>query len=152
LLHPDFRDMLSELNSSEVDFMLVGAYAMAAHGFPRSTGDIDIWIRADEETAPKVYDCLVRFGAPMHVLTVSDLSKPGMIFQIGVPPVRIDILTKIDGVLFEEAWKNRLKVVWDGLDVQVIGLEDLIENKRSTGRTKDVADVERLERPADQSE
>lgn len=145
MLHPDFKDMLSEFIDSAVDFMLVGAYALAAHGYPRSTGDIDIWVRADKHTGPLVYDCLSRFNAPLHDLTVDDLSTPGIVFQIGVPPVRIDILTKIDGVLFEDAWANRTTVDWDGLKIPVIGLADLIKNKRSTGRTKDLADAEQLE-------
>ncbi len=137
--------MLSEFIDSAVDFMLVGAYALAAYGYPRSTGDIDIWVRADKYTGPLVYACLLRFGAPLHDLTVEDLSTPGMVFQIGVPPVRIDILTKIDGVVFEDAWQNRTTVDWDGLKIPVIGLTDLIKNKRSTGRTKDLADAEQLE-------
>ncbi len=126
--------------------MLVGAYALAAHGYPRSTGDIDLWVRANQTNASKVHEAIVRFGAPLHGLTVVDLSHPDIVFQIGVAPVRIDILTKIDGVEFEDAWKNRIIANWAGLDVPVIGLSDLILNKRSTGRTKDLADVEQLER------
>lgn len=137
--------MLSEFIDSAVDFMLVEAYALAAYGYPRSTGDIDIWVRADKHTGPMVYACLSRFGAPLHDLSVDDLSTPGIVFQIGVPPVRIDILTKIDGVDFEESWGNRMTVDWDGLKIPVIGVADLIKNKRSTGRTRDLADAEQLE-------
>jgi hypothetical protein len=137
--------MLCELLDSKVDFLLVGAYALAAHGFPRSTGDIDLWVRADIETGPRTFNAIKRFGAPIHDLTIEDLSKPGFIFQIGVPPVRIDILTTVSGLTFDEAWSNRIIVNWDGLDIPVIAREDLIVNKRATGRTKDAADVERLE-------
>ena len=137
--------MLSEFIDSKVDFMLVGAYALAAYGYPRATGDIDIWVRADKQTGALVYACLKQFGAPLHDLTIDDLSTPGMVFQIGVPPVRIDILTKSDRVLFEDAWRNRTNVDWDGMTIPIIGLADLIKNKRSTGRTKDLADAEQLE-------
>ncbi len=151
MLNPDFRDMLSALIDAEVDFLLVGAYAMAAHGYPRATGDIDLWVRADDATAPKVYRAIAEFGAPVEGLNVSDLSEPGIVFQIGVSPVRIDILTKIDSVSFDDAWPNRISVNWDGLEIPVIGRTDLIRNKRSTGRTKDLADAEQLEQDADDS-
>ncbi len=145
MLIPDFKDMLSELLVSEIDFLLVGAYAMAAHGFPRSTGDIDIWVRADSETGPKTFDAIRRFGAPMHDLRIEDLSTPGFVFQIGVPPIRIDILTMVSGLEFDSAWQKKMVVKWDGLEIFVVSLEDLVLNKRSTGRAKDTADVERLE-------
>ena len=151
MLLPDFRDMLSEFLDSEIDFLLVGAYAMAAHGFPRSTGDIDLWVRADPATGPKTFSALSRFGAPLHDLAASDLSQPGLVFQIGVPPIRIDILTMVSGLEFQEAWGNRMLVEWDGLTIPVLGLEDLIRNKRSTGRNKDIADAERLEQQRPQS-
>lgn len=95
--------------------------------------------------APLVYACLSRFGAPLQDLTVDDLSTPGMVFQIGVPLVRIDILTKIDGFIFEDAWSNCTIIECDGLKIPIIGLTDLIKNKRSTGRTKELADAEQLE-------
>jgi hypothetical protein len=141
--------MLSAFIDAEIDFLLVGAYAMAAHGYPRATGDIDLWVRADDATAPKVYRAIAEFGAPVEGLNVSDLSEPGIVFQIGVSPVRIDILTKIDSVSFDDAWPNRISVNWDGLEIPVIGRSDLIRNKRSTGRTKDLADAEQLEQDAD---
>ena len=137
--------MLSEFLNSEVDFLLVGAYALAAHGYPRSTGDMGLWVRADESTGPRVYEALQRFGAPLHNLDISDLCRPGIVFQMGLPPVRIDILTNLSGLLFEHAWVNRVKVKWDGLEIPVIGRNDLILNKRSTGRIKDLADAEQLD-------
>ena len=144
--------MLSEFLDSEIEFLLVGAYAMAAHGYPRSTGDIDLWVRADLSTGPKTFNALSRFGAPLHDLTVADLSSPGLVFQIGVPPIRIDILTTVSGLEFQEAWDNRMTVEWDGLAIPVLGIEDLIRNKRSTGRIKDIADAERLEQQGPSSE
>lgn len=148
MLNPDFRDMLSAFIDAEIDFLLVGAYAMAAYGYPRATGDIDLWVRTDDATAPKVYRAIAEFGAPVAGLKVSDLSEPGIVFQIGVAPVRIDILTQIDCVSFDDAWPNRMVVNWDGLEIPVIGRSDLIRNKRLTGRTKDLADAEQLEQDA----
>jgi predicted nucleotidyltransferase len=150
LLNPDFKDILSEFLERKVDFLLVGAYAMAAHGFPRSTGDIDLFVRATPKNAQNVYAGIVAFGAPLHDLTIENLSTPGIVFQIGVAPIRIDILTKIDGVTFESAWNTRLMVGWDGLLVPVIGLPELIANKRAAGRTKDIADAEQLEQLNDE--
>jgi hypothetical protein len=149
LLNPDFRDMLSALRSAGIDFMLVGAYAMAAHGYPRATGDIDIWVRADTETAPKLYRTLAEFGAPMHDLTLEELAAPGIVFQIGVAPVRIDILTELSGLHFSTAWQNRIEIEMDDLRIPVISRDDLLLNKRATGRAKDIADAEILENDLD---
>jgi len=140
----DFRDMLLELNAVEVDYMIVGAYAVAAHGHPRATGDLDIWVRADCQTAPQVVLALERFGAPVEQIDVSDFSQPSVIFQIGVPPGRIDILTKISGVEFSDAWNNRKQLNIEDLTFHVIGFEDLILNKRASGRPKDLLDVDIL--------
>lgn len=140
--------MLSGLSDSGVEFLLVGAYAMAAHGHPRATGDLDIWVRANPDNAAKVLVALSRFGAPLHDLTIEDLSTPGIIFQIGVEPSRIDILTEISGVIFSDAWERKISIEMNGCSMSVIGLEDLIKNKRAAGRAKDIADVETLERNA----
>ena len=140
--------MLSGLSDSGVEFLLVGAYAMAAHGHPRATGDLDIWVRANADNAVKVLVALSRFGAPLHDLTIEDLSTPGIIFQIGVEPSRIDILTEISGVIFSDAWERKISIEMNGCSMSVIGLEDLIKNKRAAGRAKDIADVETLERNA----
>ena len=140
--------MLSGLSDSGVEFLLVGAYAMAAHGHPRATGDLDIWVGANPENAVKVLVALSRFGAPLHDLTIEDLSTPGIIFQIGVEPSRIDILTEISGVIFSDAWERKISIEMNGCSMSVIGLEDLIKNKRAAGRAKDIADVETLERNA----
>ncbi len=148
MFNPDFKDMLLALSEANVDYLLVGAYAVAAHGYPRATGDLDLWVRPDAETAPRVYRVLAEFGAPLHDLTVQDLEQPGMVFQIGVEPSRIDILTGISGVSFDDAWPNRLSIELDGIPLCVLGRNDLITNKRACGRPKDIADAETLD-PSD---
>lgn len=146
MLNENFRDMLLALNDSGAEFLLVGAYALAAHGCPRATGDIDFWVRADAENARRVYAALNAFGAPMYQVTIEDFATPGIVFQIGVAPQRIDILTTISGVQFEDAWKNRLTVEIEGISVTVLGLQDLLLNKQSTGREKDAADIPLIKR------
>jgi len=145
LFNPDFKDMLLALSDAKIDFLLVGAYAVAAHGHPRATGDLDLWVRPDAETAPKVYRVLAEFGAPLHDLTVDDLATPGMVFQIGIEPSRIDILTAISGVAFDDAWENKLNIELDDIKLNIIGRDDLIVNKRACGRPKDIADAETLD-------
>src|SRR5215213_6748866 len=114
-MKPDFRDILSEFCAAEVEFMVVGAYALAAHGLPRATGDIDLWIRCSEENSTRVWESLIKFGVPLFDLNKEDLMTPGIVFQIGVAPRRIDILTSIDGVDFEEARKDRIEVEIEGI-------------------------------------
>lgn len=145
MLNPDFRDMLSALCAEDVEFLVVGAYAMAAHGFPRATGDIDIWIRCSEENAARVWRALDHFKAPLRDLKMDDLKTPGMVFQIGVVPCRIDILTSVDGVEFDEAWPDRLAVEVEGLKIPIIGRFHLLQNKKASGRPRDLADVAWLE-------
>ena len=127
--------------------MVVGAHAMAAHGVPRATGDIDIWIEPRAENALEAWKALAEFGAPVETLGLSpaDLSQPGMVFQVGQPPRRIDILTEISGVEFDAAWTNRIVAEIEDLAVPFLGRSDLIENKRASGRPKDLVDVELLE-------
>jgi predicted nucleotidyltransferase len=138
--------MLLALNDAGVEFLLVGAYALAAHGCPRATGDIDFWVRSDPENASRVFSALAAFGAPTYQISNDDFASPGIVFQIGVPPQRIDILTTISGVQFEEAWKNRLTVEIEGITVAVLGLQDLLLNKQSTGREKDASDIPLIKR------
>jgi hypothetical protein len=144
LLNPDFRDMLSALSAAEADYLVVGAYALAAHGFPRATGDIDLWVRPTEENATRVWEAIAAFGAPTSRINVEDFSIPDIVYQIGVAPRRIDILTSISGVKFDQAWEDRISVELDGLAVPVIGREHLLANKQAAGRPKDLADVEIL--------
>lgn len=146
MLNENFRDMLCALNDASVEYLLVGAYALAAHGSPRATGDIDFWVRADVDNAKRVWSALVKFGAPLSRIAVEDFSTADIVFQIGVPPQRIDILTSISGVEFAQAWNSRLIVKIDGMSVPVLGLNDLLTNKLSTGREKDLADIPTIKR------
>jgi hypothetical protein len=145
LLNNDFRDILSAFYEEKVEFMLVGAYALAAHGLPRATGDIDLWIKSSNENAERVWRALEKFGAPLSELTKGDLTSPGTIIQLGVAPRRIDILTEITGVEFAEAEPDRLMVSIEGIEIPVIGRTHLIQNKKAVGRPQDDADVARLE-------
>jgi hypothetical protein len=146
LLNPDFHDMLSALCDEGAKFLLVGAYALAAHGLPRATGDMDLWIRRSAENAARVWRALQRFGAPLAQLTMDDLTTPDLVFQIGVAPRRIDILTSIDGVQFDEAWTDRKVIEIEGLTIGIIGRSHLIRNKKAVGRPQDLVDVTWLER------
>ena len=146
-MNPDFKDILSEFNAHGVEYLVVGAFALAAHGRVRATGDIDIWVRPVAENAVRVLKALAAFGAPLHDLTESDLAQPGLVFQIGVAPIRVDILTGIDGVEFQAAWHSRIETTFMGLSVGVLSIEHMIRNKRATGRAQDLADLEWLEHP-----
>lgn len=143
--NPDFRDLLVALSEEGVEFLLVGAYAVAAHGAPRSTGDMDVFIRASPENARKVWRALRLFGAPLADVTPEDFENPDLIYQIGIQPRRIDVITGISGVEFQEAWAGRQYFESDGLTVPVIGLRELLVNKRASGRHKDLEDVKTLE-------
>lgn len=145
MLNKDYKDMLQCLLEEKVRFLLVGAYALAVHGFPRATKDIDFFVWATPENAANLVGALARFGAPLDGISESDFSTPGIVFQIGNSPRRIDILTNISGIEFEQAYANRKNVFLEGLEIPVISLSDLIANKRATGRTQDLADVEKLE-------
>ena len=145
MLNEDYRDILHALSEEKVRFILIGAYALAAHGYPRATMDIDIWVMPSPENAEAVLRALSRFGAPLHNLTREDLLKDGTIFQIGVAPRRIDIITTASGLQFEPTYRNSISINIEGIEVRVPSIEDLILNKRSTGRTRDLADVEALE-------
>ena len=141
----DFVEMLSVLAGANVEFMVVGAHALAAHGQPRATGDLDVWVRPSAENAERVLHALKRFGAPLLDLTLDDLARAGTVFQIGVPPSRIDILNDISGLTFDEAWPRRATLKIEGVPVAVIGREDFILNKRAAGRPKDLADIALLD-------
>jgi hypothetical protein len=145
-LNPNFVEMLRELSAAGAEFLIVGGHAVGAHGYVRSTMDFDIWIRSTPENAARAYQAIARFGAPMHGLTISDLTTPGLIYQIGVKPERIDILTALSGVDFETAWERRAEAIVDGNSYAVIGRQDLIANKRASGRPIDLIDADKLER------
>ena len=145
MLNEDYKDMLHALSEEKVRFLLVGAYALAAHGYPRATMDIDIWVMPSSQNADAVLRALHRFGAPLHNLTREDLQKDGTIFQIGVAPRRIDIITTASGLQFEDAYEKSLSLNIEGIELHIPSIDDLIRNKRAVGRTKDMADVEALE-------
>ena len=145
MLNEDYKDMLQALADEKVEFLLVGAYAMAAHGYPRATMDIDIWVMPSPENAEAVLRAVRRFGAPLHDLTKSDLEKEGTVFQIGVAPRRIDIITAASGLTFDLASSRAATVEIEGIAVRIPSIADLICNKRASGRTKDLADAEALE-------
>ena len=145
MLNEDYRDMLQALSEEKVKFLLVGAYALAAHGYPRATMDIDIWVMPSPQNADAVLRALRRFGAPLHNLTQEDLQKEDTIFQIGVAPRRIDIITAASGLQFEDTYGRSLSVNIEGIEMHIPSIDDLIRNKRAIGRTRDLADAEVLE-------
>ena len=146
-MNPDFLDLLRALLTADVRFMVVGAYAVGVHGRPRATKDLDVWVESSKENAPKVIRALVDFGAPLMGLTEEDLHTPGVGLQIGREPLRIDLLTKISGASFVDAWPDRIEAAFgDGVRCPVIGLEALLVNKRAAARPQDLADVDALEK------
>ncbi len=151
MLEPDeneqhFRDMLYLFTKHNVEFMVIGAHALGVHDLPRATGDIDIWVRAHPQNAPKIWTALLEFGAPLQDMKQSDFNQAGGGFIIGLPPGRIDILTTISGVQFDEAWPNRIAGKIFGIPVFVMGVKDMNRNKKAAGRDKDKLDVKSLEK------
>ena len=141
---PDFRDLLAAFNAHRVEYLVVGAHALAAHGQVRATKDLDVWVRPDSVNAARVLAALHSFGAALHDLTAEDLSTPGVVFQMGVAPIRIDVITAIDGVEFGKAWDERLETRFAGVDTAVLSRRHLIENKTAAGRPQDLVDVQWL--------
>ncbi|VGO12304.1 hypothetical protein PDESU_00855 [Pontiella desulfatans] len=146
ILNDDYRDILQALNDERVEFILVGAYALAAHGYPRATMDIDLWVCPSETNALAVLRALNRFGAPLHGLTAEDLCKDDTVFQIGIAPCRIDIITGATGLAFKAASANCKPCEIDGIPLKILSLDDLIANKSATGRPKDAVDVIELKK------
>jgi hypothetical protein len=140
-----FLDLLRESSAAEAQFLVVGAYAVALHTRPRATGDLDLWVEPTLENAGRVLRALRAFGAPLEDLTESDLTTAEMVYQIGLPPRRIDLLTSLTGISFAEAWPNRILTSIEALSVPFIGKDALIRNKRALGRAQDIADLELLE-------
>lgn len=145
-LNPDFRDVVIAFVDGGVEFMIVGAYALGFHGAPRASGDIDLFVRPSEANAARVYRALLSFGAPLesHGVTAEDFARPGSVYQIGLPPRRIDILNQVSGLDFEEAWTSRVAAEVNGKTVHVIGRDAYLKNKLAAGRPKDLADAARL--------
>ena len=149
LFNSDYADMASALLDAGAEFMLVGGYAVSLHGYPRTTFDVDFWVRPTPENAPKVMQALRLFGAPTKDVSVADFDHPDMVFQIGVAPRRIDILTRIDGVTWDEASLHAVERNVNGMAFKILGIAELIRNKRATGRPKDAADADVLEKLAE---
>ncbi len=144
-MNPDFADMLSALSAAGVEFLIVGAHALAAHGVPRATGDLGIWVRPTPDNAARTLQALAAFGAPLSDLSIDDLTRTDTVFQMGLPPARIDILSGITGVSFAEAWDRRVTVRLGALQVGVLSRADFIANKTAVGRPKDLADMALLD-------
>lgn len=147
-LNEDFIDVLAAFAEHGVELVVVGAHALAAHGIVRATGDIGLFVRSSPENARRVFSALVAFGAPLaaHGVSVGDFELPDSVYQIGLPPRRIDVLTSISGVSFDEAWGSRVPVQMGGVDVHVLGRKAMIRNKRAAARPKDLVDAASLER------
>ena len=146
MLNSDYKDMLQVLLDNGVKFLMVGAYAMGVHGYPRATGDIDIWVETSAENSERVYRSMASFGAPLHEIDEATFATPGIVFQIGVAPRRIDIITAISGVEFDDAYQQRQIVEIEDLSIPILSLGDLIKNKRATGRDKDRLDADQLDK------
>ena len=144
-MNQDFVDLLRAFLAAEVRFLVVGAYALALHGRPRATGDLDLWVDATPQNAARVMRALAAFGAPLTEISADDFTREGVTYQIGIPPGRIDILTDLTGLTFAEAWPDRLRKPFGDIDVDFIGRAAFIRNKRATGRPKDLGDIEGME-------
>lgn len=145
-MNRDFAEMLDALSAAGADYLIVGAYALAAHGHPRATGDLDIWIRATPGNAARTWKALVSFGAPLGELKLDDLSSPGTVFQIGIVPTRIDLLTELTGLDFDGAWERKESFEVAGRALPFLSRQDLIRNKSAVGRPRDLADIDDLVR------
>lgn len=143
-MNPDFVALLRELSAAEARFLVVGAYALAHHARPRATGDLDLWIDSSIDNAARVYGALRSFGAPLSDLQEADLTEPELVYQIGVAPRRIDILTSLTGLSFVEAWTTKEAGRMGGIECYFLGRDQLIRNKRALGRARDLADLETL--------
>jgi hypothetical protein len=144
-MNQDFVDLLRAFVAHDVRFLVVGAYALALHGRPRATGDLDVWIDATRDNAPRVIQALAAFGAPMGQIAEDDFSRPGVVYQLGVAPGRIDVLTELTGLTFDQAWPDRVRHQFGDVPVDFIGRDAFVRNKRATGRAKDLGDIDGME-------
>ena len=143
-VQPDFRELLALLNDHKVEYIIIGAYALAFHGAPRYTGDIDIFVKHTTINAQRIISALDELGFSSVGLKIKDFESPDKVIQLGVPPVRVDIITSITGVSWEEAFSGRAEGKYGDIPVHYIGREQFISNKRALGRKKDLADIEAL--------
>ena len=143
-VNSDFSDLLQIFNDNHVRYLVIGGYAVVQYAEPRFTKDLDVWISTDASNAEAVYKALLEFGAPLKGLTVKVFAEEGYFFQMGLPPIRVDVLMGIPGVEFEECWKRRSEVDFDGLKVRFISKQDLILAKRASGRPQDLIDADLL--------
>ena len=144
-VNSDFTDLLNLFNDNNVKYLVIGGYAFIQYAEPRYTKDLDLWINTDAVNATAVFRALRDFGAPLADMTEQDFAEEGYFYQMGVPPVRVDILMGIPGIDFESAWANRVEVDFDGLSVSFISKEDLITAKRASGRPQDLSDADLLD-------
>ena len=144
MLNKDYKDILQILSDNKAKFLVVGAYAMGAYGYPRATGDFDIWVEPSQKNSRKIYRCIKKFGAPLKDISERTFAKAGVIFQIGVAPRRIDFITQIDGVEFTQAYADKVLIDVEDLKIPILSKDHLIKNKESTGREKDKLDVKYL--------
>ncbi len=143
-VHSDFKDILRVFNDCQVEYLIVGGYAVALHAEPRYTKDLDLWVRANDENARAVFQALRTFGAPLTGLTEDDFAHEGYFYQLGVPPIRVDILMSIKGVPFQDAWTRRVETEFDGVKAFFISKADLIVAKLAAGRPQDIIDAQLL--------
>ena len=143
-LHPDFKDFLRLLSSHNVRYLLVGGYAVGYHGYPRATGDMDIWIEMSESNSKKVASAFRDFSMPNELISEDLFLETNKVIRMGVPPVRLEVITSASGVDFNECYSNREVFEIDGIPINFISLQDLKKNKRAAGRHKDLEDIEHL--------
>jgi hypothetical protein len=146
IVNEDYKELLSTLNGENAEYIIVGAFAVAAYGHARYTKDFDVWVRPSAENAERVYRALAKFGAPMDRIKAKEFTEPDTVFQIGVEPVRIDIITDISGVDFDAAWETKVAFHYGGVPTWVISREKLLVNKRASGRPHDLSDAQALEK------
>lgn len=144
-INRDFRDLFSALGAAEARFLVVGAYAVIHHTEPRYTKDVDLWVEPTRGNAGRVLAALKAFGAPTAALTEDDLCDPEVVYQIGIEPNRVDLLTSLGDLAFDAAWDRSVETSYGEVPIRVLGLEDLIAVKRAAGRPQDLIDAERLE-------
>ncbi len=151
-VNSDFSDLLNLFNANNVRYLIIGGYALIQYAEPRYTKDLDIWISVDQENAAAVYRALKAFGAPLANMSETDFAEEGYFYQMGRPPMRVDILMGIPGLEFEKAWQQRVEVDFDSLCVRFISREDLITTKKASGRPQDLIDAETLSQITDEED